>query len=83
MGTRSLTFIKEKHDKEYSINMYKQYDGYPKGYGVDLAQFLSRYTIVNGYSTKDDRQIANGVSCLVAQLVSNFKQGVGGIYIYW
>jgi len=30
----------------------------------------------------DERKIANGVSCLIAQLVSNFKQDVGGIYIY-
>ena len=82
MGTRSLTFIKEKHDKEYSINMYKQYDGYPKGYGLDLAKYLNKFTIVNGFSMSDERKIANGVSCLIAQLVSNFKQEVGGIYIY-
>ena len=82
MGTRSLTFIKEKHDKEYSINMYKQYDGYPKGYGLDLAKYLNKFTIVNGFSMNDKRTIANGVSCLIAQLVSNFKQEAGGIYIY-
>ena len=83
MGTRSLTFIKEKNDKEYSINMYKQYDGYPKGYGLDLAEYLNQFTIVNGFSMNDERKIANGVSCLIAQLVSNFKQdNVGGIYIY-
>ena len=82
MGTRSLTFIKEKTDKEYSINMYKQYDGYPSGYGLDLAEYLNKFTIVNGFSMSDERKIANGVSCLIAQLVSNFKQDVGGIYIY-
>ena len=82
MGPRSLTFIKEKHDKEYSINMYKHYDGYPKGYGLDLAKYLNKFTIVNGFSMNDKRTIANGVSCLIAQLVSNFKQEAGGIYIY-
>lgn len=82
MGTRSLTFIKEKTDKEYSINMYKQYDGYPKGYGLDLAEYLNQFTIVNGINMGDERTIANGVSCLIAQLVANFKQEAGYIYIY-
>jgi len=82
MGTRSLTFIREKQDKENSINIYKQYDGYPDGYGLELAEFLNRYTIVNGYSSNDERVIANGVACLIAQFIAEFKKEVGGLYVY-
>ena len=82
MGTRSLTYIKEKKDTMPTINIYKQYDGYPDGWGLQLAEFLNKYTIVNGYQLNDERVVANGVACLIAQLVANFKEDVGGLYVY-
>jgi len=89
MGTRSLTKVietytddKGKEIKTPIICMYKQYDGYLEGYGQELAKFLCPFTIVNGIGLNEDRQIANGLGCLSAQLVSHFKTQVGGIYLY-
>ena len=68
MGTRSLTFV---YDGDVPvINIYRQYDGYPSGHGTELAEFL------------DGIEGANGMTCLAAQLVANFKKTVGGFYIH-
>jgi hypothetical protein len=80
MGTRSLTFVYD--GKEPIINMYRQYDGYPTGHGAELAEFLAPYTLVNGLGLKETRKVANGMGCLAAQLVANFKDGAGGFYLY-
>jgi hypothetical protein len=61
--------------------MYRQYDGYPTGHGAELAEFLSGFEIVNGYGEVKPK-LANGMGCLAAQLIANFKQSVGGFYIY-
>ncbi len=81
MGTRSLTFVYDR--SEAVINMYRQFDGYPSGHGIELADFLNSFVeITNGYHFDDTRKIANGMGCLAAQLVSNFKVGVGQFYLY-
>ena len=82
MGTRSLTFIKEKKEKQASINIYKQFDGYPDGWGRQLADFLDRHTIVKGFGLNDEREIANGVGCLIGKLLAEVKTDVGGIYVF-
>ena len=77
MGTRSLTFVYD--GKEPMINMYSQFDGYPSHHGSKLAEFLNSFdAIVNGIRVGDNRKIANGMGCLAAQLVHNFKGSVGG-----
>ena len=83
MGTRSLTFVYEKYgDKQMPIiNMYRQFDGYPSGHGAELAEFLNGFRIVNGYSG-DPVKTANGMSCLSAQLVANFKKNIGQFYLH-
>lgn len=91
MGTRSLTKVIEtykepktsKQVKQILINMYRQYDGYPSGMGMDLAEFLSGAKVVNGLSMDDinSKLVFNGVGCLAAQLVAHFKNGAGNIYI--
>jgi len=95
MGTRSLTRVIDRQEglsfakghlaknvgKSY-VNMYKQFDGYIEGMGVDLAQFLLPFTIVNGMRLDEDRKIANGAGCLAAQIVAHFKTGAGGIYLH-
>jgi len=79
MGTRSLTkFIEE--GKEICV-LYRQFDGYPEGHGKELAEFLQNMPIVNGYNS-DTQRAANGMGCLAAQVVSNFKKCVGGFYLY-
>ena len=79
MGTRSLTFVYE--GDEPLINMYRQFDGYPTGHGAELAEFLDGFKIVNGYGEVKPK-IANGMSCLAGQMISNFKKTVGGFYIH-
>ena len=93
MGTRSLTRViprqkglsydeGHKHVDKSSINMYRQYYGYPQGHGLELAEFLSDFTIVNGLGADSYRgKIANGSSCLAAQLVQHFKDGPGNVYL--
>lgn len=81
MGTRSLTFVYE--DNKAIINMYRQYDGYPEGHGQELAEFLGEFAaITNGIRVGETRKTANGMGCLAAQLVANFKTEVGGFYLY-
>ena len=79
MGTRSLTYVYSEDTP--LINMYRQFDGYPSGHGAELAEFLSGFEIVNGYGEVKPK-LANGMRCLAAQLIANFKQSVGGFYIY-
>lgn len=79
MGTRSLTYVYSEDTP--LINMYRQFDGYPTGHGAELAEFLSGFEIVNGYGEVKPK-LANGMGCLAAQLIANFKKTVGGFYIY-
>ena len=94
MGTRSLTRViprqeglsfseGHEHVDKSVVNIYRQYDGYPEGHGQDLAEFLSEFTIVNGFSPgSQDKKVANGTGCLAAQLVEYLKEGqVGGVYL--
>lgn len=81
MGTRSLTHIHEG-DKTL-VTMYRQFDGYPSGHGEELFKFLKDIKIINGISGDADMGThANGMGCLAAQIISHFKQELGGIYIY-
>jgi len=83
MGTRSLTYIKSEYDTDDNIIcMYRQYDGYPSGHGLDLAAFLNNFKVVNGLSIDMPKKVANGMSCLAAQLVAELKDGPGNIYLY-
>jgi hypothetical protein len=79
MGTRSLTFVYDG-DKPI-INMYRQFDGYPKGHGSELSEFLMSGEIVNGFSNDNAKEF-NGMGCLAAQMIVYFKKSVGGFYIY-
>lgn len=78
MGTRCLTVFTNNDGKEI-CRMYRQYDGYPEGHGVELGKFLAGIKIVNGYGSVD--HVANGMDCLAAQVIAHFKDGVGGFYL--
>ena len=81
MGTRSLTFVYD--DTQKIVCMYRQFDGYPSGHGRELATFLNGFVdVVNGIRIGDTRKIANGMGCLAAQLITNFKTEAGGFYLY-
>ena len=93
MGTRSLTRVIPRqeglsfseghnHVDKSVVNMYRQYDGYPDGHGVDLAEFLDDFNVVNGLGADRYKvKTANGAGCLAAQLVQHFKDGPGNIYL--
>jgi len=81
MGTRSLLRFVRKEDNARLCNLYRQYDGHPTGRGMELAEWLQDYTIVNGVSFSQDEKIANGLACLCAQWVAHEKVGIGGIYL--
>ena len=79
MGTRCLTFV---YDGDKAIlNLYRQFDGYPEGHGLELAKFLAGKQLVNGMSG-DTSMVFNGMGCLAAGLVAHFKQSAGGFYIH-
>lgn len=78
MGTRSNTVV--INDGVKILNLYRQFDGYPSGHGAELAAFLAPLTMINGYTPESVKEF-NGMGCLAAQLVANFKKGVGGFYI--
>lgn len=81
MGTRSLTYVYDGGSRV--VCMYRQFDGYPTGHGADLAKFLTSFdAVVNGMAFNETRKVANGMPCLAAQLVSNFKVAAGGFYLY-
>jgi hypothetical protein len=86
MGTRSLTIMKEAFNKTAPVTeiavLYRQYDGHLDSHGQELAEFLSQFAIVNGISLAEKRKIANGGSCLAAQIVAHFKTEAGGFYLH-
>ena len=84
MGTRSLTTIISKYEEkeEKIVTIYRQMDGYLEDHGFDLAYFLSKGKLVDGISLSETHYIFNGVNCLAAQIVAEFKDGPGSIYLY-
>ena len=81
MGTRSLTYVYEGETP--IICMYRQFDGYLSGHGQELANFLNELTIGQGISGKPELfTFANGMGCLAAQMIVNFKKTPGGFYIH-
>lgn len=84
MGTRStMKFIRKENNKLTPlVNIYRQYDGYIDGVGYELAKWLLDKKIVNGWGISTDvTKIANGVGCLIAQYIKDFKTEPGNLYI--
>ena len=81
MGTRSLTYVYEGETP--IMCMYRQFDGYPTGHGQELANFLNELAIGEGISGSPELfTYANGMGCLAAQMIVNFKKSPGGFYIH-
>lgn len=77
MGTQAITIFVDEENAEVA-RMYRQMDGYPAGHGKELAEFLTGFRMVNGFSMNDwcDPKVANGMDCLAAQVVCHFKAKV-------
>lgn len=87
MGTRAMTVVREtyklngKQKTKTVTAMYRQYDGYEEGHGLELAEFINSRKFVNGMS--GDEEVFNGVGCFAAQMIYHFKKGkAGGFYLY-
>ena len=79
MSTRAtITFVDGNQEL---VKLYNHWDGYIEGLGYDIANWLLKKRIVNGISMNDTDDIANGVGCLVAQFIRDFKEGAGGLYV--
>jgi hypothetical protein len=61
--------------------LYQQYDGYLSVVGKKLIEFLSSVVLVNGIPLGDTRKFANGAGCLFVQIITLFKDKVGGAYL--
>jgi len=82
MGTRSLTYVYDDSENPI-ICMYRQFDGYPSGHGVELSEFLTQMKVGNGISGSPELfSFANGMGCLAAQMIVHFKKSPGGFYIF-
>lgn len=81
MGTRSLTYVYTEGGQPI-VCMYRQFDGYPAGHGVDLALFLNSGKVVNGLPFGEKGVLFNGMGDLAAQMVAHFKDGPGGFYLH-
>lgn len=80
MGTRALVRVFEGPTE--ILTLYFHSDGYPDGVGRQIAEFCETKRIFNGIRGGVPRTImANGAGCLAAQLVANFKEDVGGVYV--
>jgi len=82
MGTRSTTNILDENGNRL-LCIYQQFDGYIEGgVGEKLIRLLEDRVVVNGYTMEDkERRNFNGMSCLAAEVVAHFKDGIGGAYI--
>jgi len=82
MGTRSTTNILDENGNRL-LCIYQQFDGYIEGgVGEKLIRLLEDRVVVNGYTMDDkERRNFNGMSCLAADVVAHFKDGIGGAYI--
>ena len=80
MGTvASVTFVDQGRDL---VKFYVQCDGYIEGFGHELAKWLLRHRIGNGIVLgADNYGFCNGVGCLAAQFIADFKNGPGYLYM--
>jgi len=77
-----LFVTKDKDGNEHPwVKIYHHGDGYIDGVGHMLAMWLKDRNLCNGISRDCDDTYANGVGCLIAQFIRDFKHDIGGLYI--
>lgn len=83
MGTRSLTVFLDEDGKEIAV-LYRQFDGYPEGHGVDLASALEGHVMVNGFSDRNAK-VFNGSHDLAVRVITRLKDNAseaGNLYLH-
>jgi len=79
MGTRALIHVKEKGRHSKTIcTIYTQYDGYPRGIGNRVLDFIDDRRLSNGLK----ENCFNGMEELAAMLVAHLKTEAGTIYLF-
>ena len=78
MSTNANIHIYDKEER--IVSLYKHWDGYPSSLGFDLYKFLHNMKLVNGI-VNNPKNVANGMGCLAAQLIANFKTAPGDLYV--
>lgn len=96
MGTRSLTHFwkaipdwnDETQEADFTkmesmqyATIYIQYDGYPEGVGVQIAEFILSGKVVNGIGLAEETRQFNGFGCFLAQYIAAHKSGAGNLYM--
>jgi len=89
MATRGIVRFAERkegvsfneHPENVEVQIYNHYDSYPEGLGLNLAEFLSDFRVVNGLGSDLPDKVANGMGCLAAQLIADMKNGPGNVYV--
>lgn len=79
-----MTIVKDEYGNTLCA-IHKQWDGEVESYGTDLVNFLKDKRLTNGISSggkNNNKNTANGMSDLAAQIVSKFKDGPGDVYLY-
>jgi hypothetical protein len=84
MGTRALIHV--RNEQKTICTIYRQYDGYYEGLGMDIYNILHKghAKILNGYGDKSQVPTHfNGMGCLAAYLVGELKdEKIGNVYLY-
>lgn len=82
MGTRSLVEFQE-FDGTVLCTVYRQFDGYPDGMGLDLCEIIGDGRLKNGFGMDDViPQTFNGMGCLTAYVIGKLKgNAIGNVYI--
>lgn len=60
-------------------DIYVHFDGYPEYLGVRLGEICKGKIVKNGYSSSSTENIANGMSCLAAQIIALLKLDDAGV----
>ena len=88
MGTRAIISVAKREEgvsfseipEKKLVSIYNQYDGYPDGLGVTLANYLLGTKIVNGLGGNRDT-VFNGLGCMAASIIAELKEEAGNVYI--
>ena len=76
MSTRATVSFKESGC--FLIKVYIHSDGNRESLGKRLIEFVNSKELVNGFNNQNQ---FNGVGCMAAFFVKQFKAGTGGLYI--
>lgn len=82
MGTRSLVNIIDDNGNTL-VTIYRQFDGYPDGMGLDLRRIIGNAKLCNGFGTGQEvPEWFNGILCFAAYLIGELKgKKIGNVYL--